>query len=125
MNGIERVGVVGCGLMGSGIAEVCARAGLDVVVREIDAAASERGRDRVLASLDRGVASGKLTEEDRDAAAARLAFTTDLGDFADRQLVIEAIAEDEVLKTDVFTMLDKVVEADDAILASNTVRSRS
>jgi 3-hydroxybutyryl-CoA dehydrogenase len=120
MNGVERVGVVGCGLMGSGIAEVCARAGLDVVVREIDASASERGRDRVLASLDRGVASGKLTEQDRDAAAGRLAFTTDLADFADRQLVVEAIAEDELLKTDVFSTLDKVVEADDAILASNT-----
>ena len=120
MNGIERVGVVGCGLMGSGIAEVCARAGLDVVVREIDAAASERGRDRLLASLDRGFVSGKLSEEDRDAATARVVFTTDLGDFADRQLVVEAIAEDEALKTDVFSMLDKVVEADDAIFASNT-----
>jgi 3-hydroxybutyryl-CoA dehydrogenase len=61
-----------------------------------------------------------LSEEDRDAAAARLSFTTDLADFADRQLVVEAIAEDEALKVEVFAMLDKVVEADDAILASNT-----
>jgi len=120
VNGIERVGVVGCGLMGSGIAEMCARAGLDVIVREIDAAASERGRDRLVTSLDRAVASGKLTEHDRDAAEAGLTFTTDLADFADRQLVVEAIAEDEGLKTDVFSMLDKVVEDDDAILASNT-----
>jgi 3-hydroxybutyryl-CoA dehydrogenase len=119
-NDIRRVGVVGCGLMGSGIAEVCARAGLDVVVREIDAAACERGRDRLLTSLDRGVTAGKLAEQERDDALARLTFTTDLADFADRQLVVEAIAEDEALKTEVFSMLDKVVEADDAILASNT-----
>ena len=119
-NTIERVGVVGCGLMGSGIAEVCARAGLDVVVREVDAAASESGRKRILGSLDRGVGSGKLTEDERDAAVARLAFTTDLGELSDRQLVVEAIAEDEALKTEVFSTLDRVVEDGDAILASNT-----
>jgi len=119
-NTIQRVGVVGCGLMGSGIAEVCARAGLDVLVREIDAAASESARKRILGSLDRGLGSGKLTEEQRDAAVARLSFTTDLGDFADRQLVVEAIAEVEVLKTEVFAVLDRVVEDGGAILASNT-----
>jgi 3-hydroxybutyryl-CoA dehydrogenase len=117
---IERVGVVGCGLMGSGIAEVCARAGLDVVVREVDAEAAERGRSRLIASLDRGLQAGKLTEAERDAAAAKLAFTTDLADLADRQLVIEAVVEDESLKTEVFTTLDKVVTDDAAILASNT-----
>ena len=69
MSVIERVGVVGCGLMGSGIAEVSARAGLDVVVREVDATAVEAGQRRVTASLDRGVRSGKLTEEDRDDCA--------------------------------------------------------
>ena len=106
---ISRVGVVGCGLMGSGIAEVCARAGLDVVVREIDAAAAEAGQRRLTTSLDRGTRSGKLTEEQRDAALARLSFTTDLADLADRQLVVEAVVEDEALKTDVFSMLDKVV----------------
>jgi 3-hydroxybutyryl-CoA dehydrogenase len=120
MSEIQRVGVVGCGLMGSGIAEVCARAGLDVLVREIDAAAAEAGQQRVVGSLDRGVRSGKLTEEDRDAALARLAFTTDLGDLADRQLVIEAVVEDEGLKTEVFSVLDKVVTDEAAILASNT-----
>jgi 3-hydroxybutyryl-CoA dehydrogenase len=119
-NTIQRVGVVGCGLMGSGIAEVCARAGLDVVIREIDVAASESGRKRILGSLDRGLGSGKLTEAERDAAVARLAFTTDLSDLADRQLVVEAIAEDEGLKTEVFATLDRVVEDADAILASNT-----
>lgn len=118
--GLQRVGVVGCGLMGSGIAEVCARAGLDVVVREIDAAAAEAGRNRLVSSLDRGVTSGKLTEADRDLAVGRLSFTTDLGDLADRQIVIEAVVEDEALKTEVFTILDKVVLDESAILASNT-----
>ncbi len=106
--------------MGSGIAEVCARAGLDVVVREIDAAAAEAGQRRLTTSLDRGTRSGKLTEEQRDAALARLSFTTDLAELADRQLVVEAVVEDEVLKTDVFSMLDKVVLDERAILASNT-----
>ncbi len=117
---ITRVGVVGCGLMGSGIAEVCSRAGLDVVVREIDAAAAEAGQKRLTGSLDRGVRSGKLSEEERDAAIGRLSFTTDLGDLADRQLVIEAVVEDESLKTEVFSILDKVVTDEHAILASNT-----
>ena len=117
---IERVGVVGCGLMGSGIAEVCARAGLQVLVREIDEAVCEAGRGRIVGSLDRGVASGKLTEAERDAAIDRLSFTVDLGEFADRQLVVEAIAEDEGLKTEVFATLDQVVEDQEAILASNT-----
>ncbi len=120
MTEFERVGVVGCGLMGSGIAEVCARAGLDVMVREIDEEAAERGRARLVKSLDRGLSSGKLTEDERDAAVARLGFTTDLGDLADRQLVVEAVVEDEALKTEVFATLDKVVTDDTAILASNT-----
>jgi 3-hydroxybutyryl-CoA dehydrogenase len=117
---IERVGVVGCGLMGSGIAEVCARAGLDVLVREVDQAAAEAGRARLVKSLDRGLSSGKLTESERDAAVANLGFTTDLGDFGDRQLVVEAVVEDEALKTEVFQALDKVVADEHAILASNT-----
>ena len=117
---IERVGVVGCGLMGSGIAEVCARAGLDVLVREIDEATAEAGRGRLVKSLDRGLSSGKLTEEERDAAVSRLAFTTDLADMADRQLVVEAIVENEKMKTDVFAQLDRFVTDEQAILASNT-----
>jgi 3-hydroxybutyryl-CoA dehydrogenase len=117
---IERIGVVGCGLMGSGIAEVCARAGLDVLVREVDITAAEAGQKRLTASLDRGLRSGKLTEEARDAAVSRLSFTTDLDDFADRQLVVEAVVEDERLKTDVFAQLDRIVADERAILASNT-----
>ena len=120
MSDVQRVGVVGCGLMGSGIAEVCSRAGLDVIVREIDAAAAEAGQRRLVTSLDRGVRAGKITEAERDEALGHLTFTTDIGDLADRQLVIEAVIEDEALKTDVFAMLDKVVTDDQAILASNT-----
>jgi 3-hydroxybutyryl-CoA dehydrogenase len=117
---IERVGVVGCGLMGSGIAEVCARAGIDVIVHEIDQATAEAGRGRLVKSLDRGVNAGKLSEQARDAALARLSFTTDLSDFADRQLVVEAVVEDEPTKVAIFRELDRHVTADGAILASNT-----
>jgi 3-hydroxybutyryl-CoA dehydrogenase len=106
--------------MGSGIAEVCARAGLDVVIREIDEAAAEAGRARLVKSLDRGLSAGKLTDADRDAALSRLAFTTDLADLADRQLVVEAVVEDEAMKVEIFRELDRVVAADGAILASTT-----
>ena len=117
---IQRIGVVGCGLMGSGIAEVCARAGLDVVVHEIDHAAAEAGRGRLVKSLDRGLNAGKLSEAARDAALSRLSFTTDLADFADRELVVEAVVEDEPTKVAIFRELDRHVVADGAILASNT-----
>jgi 3-hydroxybutyryl-CoA dehydrogenase len=117
---IERIGVVGCGLMGSGIAEVSARAGLEVMIREIDEAAAEAGRARLVKSLDRGLSAGKLTEAERDAAVGRLSFTTDLADLADRQLVVEAVVESESMKVDIFRQLDQVLTADDAILASNT-----
>jgi len=116
---IERVGVVGCGLMGSGIAEISARAGLDVVVREIDAEAVAAGRARIESSLDRALRRGKLTDDAVEAALGRIRYTTDMGDLVDRQIVLEAVSESEALKLDVFATLDKVV-ADDAILASNT-----
>lgn len=117
---IERIGVVGCGLMGSGIAEVSARAGLDVMVREVDEAAAEAGRARLVKSLDRGLSAGKLTEDERDAAVGLLSFTTDLADLADRHLIVEAVVENESMKVDIFKQLDRVVTADGAILASNT-----
>jgi 3-hydroxybutyryl-CoA dehydrogenase len=117
---VSRVGVVGAGLMGSGIAEVCARAGLDVLVTEVNADALDAGRRRVSSSLDRGLKHGKLTEQERDTALGRIRFSTDLGEFADRQLTIEAVVENEQAKTDVFTALDKVVEDPEAIFASNT-----
>ena len=120
MSDIARVGVVGCGLMGSGIAEVFARAGLDVKVSEANGEALEIGRTRLTGSLDTAVRRGKLDAEDRDAALARISFTTELADFADRDLVIEAVAEREDIKTAIFQTLDKVVERPDALLASNT-----
>ena len=110
MSAIERVGVVGSGLMGSGIAEVCARAGLDVVVREVDAGAAEAGLARLTTSLDRGVRSGQADRGGpRRGARPASAFTTDLDELADRQLVVEAVIEDEASKVDVFRALDKVV----------------
>jgi 3-hydroxybutyryl-CoA dehydrogenase len=117
---IERVGVAGCGLMGSGIAEVCARAGVDVVVRERDAAAVEAGMARIFKSLERATKAGKLSDDDMAATQSRLRFTTELADFADRQMVIEAIAEDQELKTSLFADLDRVVDDPAAIFASNT-----
>jgi 3-hydroxybutyryl-CoA dehydrogenase len=117
---VERVGVVGCGLMGSGIAEVCARAGADVVVREADDDLLRAGRTRVEQSLARAVRAGKLSEEEREAAAARLHFSTGWEDMADRQLVVEAVTEDTEDKLAVFRQLDRRVAAPDAVLASNT-----
>jgi 3-hydroxybutyryl-CoA dehydrogenase len=117
---IERVGVVGCGQMGAGIAEVCARAGLEVRVAETTGEALELGRTRLAGSLGRAVERGKVSEADRDAALARITFTTDLGEFADRDLVIEAVVENEQVKTEIFQVLDQVVSRPDAILASNT-----
>ncbi|HEX2131799.1 MAG TPA: 3-hydroxybutyryl-CoA dehydrogenase [Actinophytocola sp.] len=117
---IERVGVVGCGLMGSGIAEVCARAGLDVVVNEVGEDALAAGRARIEKSLGRAVRNGKLEESARDDALGRIRFSADVGEFADRQLVVEAVAENEQVKTEVFASLDKVVADPEAIFASNT-----
>ncbi|QLH20103.1 3-hydroxybutyryl-CoA dehydrogenase [Streptomyces sp. Rer75] len=120
MENVSRLGVVGCGLMGSGIAEVAARQGLDVLVAEATQDAAEAGRRRLTASLDRGLRRGKLTEEQRDQALARLTFTCHLGDLADRQFVIEAVAEQRDLKTTVMQTLDKEVVDPRAILATNT-----
>ena len=120
MNDIERVGVIGGGLMGAGIAEVCARAGCHVVVREVEPAAAEAALARITSSLDRGARSGKLSEAERDAALGRLQVTTDLDALADRQLVVEAVVEDEATKVEVFRALDAVVADPAAILASNT-----
>jgi 3-hydroxybutyryl-CoA dehydrogenase len=120
MNRIRRVGVVGCGVMGAGLAEVCARAGLDVLVAVSRPGREADGRARLVRSLDTGLRKGKVTEADRDAALARVSFTADLADFADRQFVIEAGPELESVKLDVFATLDKVVADEDAILGSNT-----
>ena len=117
---IERAGVVGSGLMGSGIAEVLARSGLDVVVRDITSEAVAAGRARVEKSLGRAVSKGKLTAEESAATLDRMTFTTDLAAMGDRQLVIEAASENEEIKKSIFTELDSIVTDESAILASNT-----
>ena len=120
MGDISRVGVVGSGIMGAGIAEVCARAGLDVLVAEVSAEAAESGRDRMARSLDRAVQAGKLTQAGRDKAMSAIRFTTGLAEFADRELVIEAVTERADAKSGVLAALDGIVAGRGAILASNT-----
>ncbi|WP_326660437.1 3-hydroxybutyryl-CoA dehydrogenase [Streptomyces canus] len=120
MDPVTRLGVVGCGLMGSGIAEVAARSGIDVRVAEATHDAVESGRRRLTASLDRGLRRGKLSEEQRDQTLARLSFTRDLGDMADRQFVVEAVAENRDIKTGVLRDLDKAIQDPTAVLATNT-----
>jgi len=117
---IERVGVIGAGQMGAGIAEVSARAGVDVLVYEPTEALTTAGRNRITKSLERGVSAGKVTERERAAALGKLKFTTSLADLSDRQLVIEAIIEDESVKAKVFAELDAVITDPDSVLASNT-----
>ncbi len=117
---IERVGVIGAGQMGAGIAEVSARAGVDVKVFETTDALVTAGRNRIVKSLERGVSAGKITERERDGAVDNLSFTTDLKDLADRQLVIEAVIEDEAVKAGIFAELDGIITDSDAVLASNT-----
>ena len=118
MRHVELVGVVGCGQMGAGIAEVCARAGLDVVAVESSRAAADAGRARLTASLDRAERKGKI--ESAAAVLERIRITEDLDELADRTLVIEAIVENEAVKAELFGKLDKIVAAPDALLASNT-----
>jgi 3-hydroxybutyryl-CoA dehydrogenase len=120
MGDMSRVGVVGCGLMGSGIAEVAARAGCDVVAVEASPEAAEAGRNRVVRSLDRAVGAGKLPEEERDAALGRFLVTVDREAMADREIVVEAVVEDEAAKVEVFRWLDETVAEELALLASNT-----
>lgn len=117
---IQRTAVIGSGLMGAGIAEVLAKAGLDVIVREINDEASAAGRGRIEKSLAKAVDKGKLDAGARDAALGRLSFTTDITDLSDRQLVIEAASENEEIKKSIFSELDEVVTDPEAILASNT-----
>ena len=118
MGEISRVGIVGCGLMGAGITEVCARAGLDVVVVESSEEAAKAGTARLESSLHRAVERGKL--DSAEEVLDRIRVVTDLEQLADRDLVVEAIVEDEDAKTAVFRELDRIVTAPDAILASNT-----
>jgi 3-hydroxybutyryl-CoA dehydrogenase len=115
---MEKIGVVGCGLMGAGIAEVCARAGLEVVVVESSTAAVDSGRARLEQSLHRAAERGKIASADE--ALARIRVVQGLESLADRDLVVEAIVEDEATKVDLFSRLDKIVTSPDAVLATNT-----
>ena len=119
MSGIQRVGVVGFGLMGSGIAQVCAQAGYDTLVRDVEQRFLDKGFERLDGSLARIVKGGKLSEADAKAARGRLRSTTSLADFTDRDLVIEAVVEVIDAKKVVWDELDRVCGAG-AIFVSNT-----
>jgi len=116
---VGKVGVVGCGVMGAGIVEVCARAGLDVLYVEAGPDLVERGRSRIEASILRAVERGKLSEGQREEELGRIAGTTSIEDLADRDLVIEAATEHSDTKREVFRRLDEVT-GPEVILASNT-----
>jgi len=116
---IKKVGVVGCGLMGSGIVETCARAGYAVVVREVNDDLLQKGLGRLKGSLAKGVERGKLAPADMDAALARITGTTSLDDFRGCDIVIEAVLENMAEKKSVFAALDAIL-APHAIIASNT-----
>ncbi len=116
---IQRIGVVGFGQMGSGIAQICAQAGLDTLVREVDQSLVDKGFQRVDGSLARLVKSGRTSDEDAKAARGRLRGTTSLADFKDRDLVIEAVIEEIEPKKKVFAELDTVCPPG-TIFCSNT-----
>jgi 3-hydroxybutyryl-CoA dehydrogenase len=116
---IKRIGVLGCGLMGSGIAEVCAKAGYSTMVREMEEKFLDQGMERIRRSLSKAVDKGKLEAGQRDEALARITGTTDLEALADCDLVIEAIVENVDEKCSTFADLDRIVQKD-AVFASNT-----
>ena len=119
MKEIRKVGVVGLGTMGAGIAQVSVQAGFETVGREVSAELGERGRATIERYLSRGVEKGRLSEDERDAAVGRLTLTTELSDLADCDLVIEAVLEELELKREVFAELDRLA-VPDTILATNT-----
>jgi 3-hydroxybutyryl-CoA dehydrogenase len=116
----QRVGVVGGGIMGAGIAEVNIRSGLEVVLVETDAARAQAARARVAKSLERAVSRGKIAGPEADAALSRLRVTADFSTLGDREIVIEAVLENKRTKLDVFRHLGDTIANDDAVLASNT-----
>jgi 3-hydroxybutyryl-CoA dehydrogenase len=117
---VSRAGIVGGGIMGSGIAEVCARAGLDVVLVEVGAEAAAAARGRIERSLDRAVGRGKADPGEAAAALERVTCTPEFSALGDREVVIEAVVEDRAAKLDVFRRLADTVEDPEAVLASNT-----
>ena len=116
---VKRVGVVGLGAMGAGIAQLCVEAGVETVGREVTAELGEQARDRISHFLTRKVENGQLARSERDEAVGRLVLTTELEDFADCDLVIEAIAEELEPKRELFTELDRIC-GPEAVLATNT-----
>jgi 3-hydroxybutyryl-CoA dehydrogenase len=116
---VRKVGVVGLGTMGAGIAQVCVQAGVETVGREVSEELAERARERIAHYLGRGVEKGRSTPEERDAALARLRTTTELADLAGCDLVVEAVVEELDAKRQLFRELESVV-APEAVLATNT-----
>ena len=116
---VRKVGVVGLGTMGAGIAQVSVQSGFETVGREVTPELGERGRATIERYLSRGVEKGRMSEGDRDAALGRLTLTTELSDLADCDLVIEAVLEELDLKREVFAELDRVTRPE-AVLATNT-----
>jgi 3-hydroxybutyryl-CoA dehydrogenase len=116
---VRRVGILGCGLMGSGIAEISAKAGLETYVREVNDQFVEKGKAAITKSLDKAVEKGKLDAGARDGALGKLKFTTSLEDLKDCDLIIEAVTEDLALKNEMFGTLDKVCPPH-TVFASNT-----
>ncbi|MCJ0949984.1 3-hydroxybutyryl-CoA dehydrogenase [Rhodococcus sp. ARC_M8] len=116
---MQLIGVIGGGTMGAGIAEVCAKAGSDVLVLETKPEFAEAASSRIAASISRGAAKGRITQQEADAAIARVRVTLNIEEFADRDFVIEAAPEIEALKYEIFGTLDRIVKPS-GILATNT-----
>src|SRR5690606_20771775 len=115
----QKVGVLGCGLMGAGIVEVCIKSGHPTVVREVNQQLLERGLKRIDESMDRAIQKGKLTQAERDAARARLSATTELDPLADCDIIIEAITEDRAAKAELWKQVAKVAKKG-SLRATNT-----
>jgi 3-hydroxybutyryl-CoA dehydrogenase len=116
---IEKVGILGCGLMGHGITQICAQAGWEVVVREVDDEKLAKGIGKIEKQLGRAVEKGRMEQDDADAVRGRIKGTTDYADLADSDLVIEAITEDLDLKLEMWAAVDGIVK-EDAFFATNT-----
>src|SRR5689334_9296941 len=116
---ISKVGVLGCGLMGHGISQICAQVGWDVVVREVDQPPLDKGMGKIEKQLARAVDKGRLEQAEADAVRGRITPTLDYGDLADCDLVIEAITEDLDRKLEMWQEIDSLVK-EEAFLATNT-----
>jgi 3-hydroxybutyryl-CoA dehydrogenase len=120
MNTICSIGIIGCGLMGTGIAEACARASLDVRIIARREASAVAGKERLLRSLDHSLRKARITQLERDEIVNRVAFTADLAAITDCQLIFEAVSEHEPTKLNVFAAIDKIAANTGVVMASNT-----